>query len=39
MMGKLAMVTGAAGFIASSLIDSLLHKGYEVIGLDRAQGP
>lgn len=38
-MGKLALVTGAAGFIASNVVDSLLEKGYEVIGLDRARKP
>ena len=29
-----ALVTGASGFIGSHLVDTLLRRGYEVIGID-----
>jgi UDP-glucuronate 4-epimerase len=31
---KVVLVTGAAGFIGSHLVESLLHLGYPVVGLD-----
>ena len=31
---KRAIVTGAAGFIGSHLVDRLLEDGYKVIGID-----
>lgn len=34
MKKKIAIVTGAAGFIGSSFVDVLLRKNYKVIGLD-----
>lgn len=34
-MSKLVAVTGANGFVASSLIKSLLEKGYKVLGTVR----
>ncbi|KAF8996054.1 hypothetical protein BDQ17DRAFT_1365024 [Cyathus striatus] len=37
MSGKLALVTGASGFIAGHVIDQLLQKGYRVRGT--ARGP
>jgi UDPglucose 6-dehydrogenase len=32
--GKSALVAGAAGFVGSHLVDSLLEQGYSVIGVD-----
>lgn len=32
-----ALITGASGFVGSYLIDKLLQKGYEVVGLSRSQ--
>ena len=34
MAGKIALVTGAAGFIASHLVDRLVSNGYRVAGID-----
>lgn len=34
MSGR-ALVTGAAGFIGSHLVDALLQHGHSVVGLDR----
>ena len=31
---KRVVVTGAAGFIGSTLVDSLLQQGIEVLGID-----
>ena len=33
-MSKIALITGAAGFIGSHLCDKLLSEGFEVIGVD-----
>ena len=35
MQKERALVTGASGFIGSNLLDYLLEKDYEVIGLSR----
>ncbi len=32
--GKSALVAGAAGFVGSHLVDSLLEQGYSVVGID-----
>jgi nucleoside-diphosphate-sugar epimerase len=32
------LVTGAAGFIGSSLVDELLARGHEVVGVDSFLG-
>ena len=29
-----ALVTGAAGFIGSAIVDKLIDKGFDVIGID-----
>ena len=34
MPGKTVVITGAAGFLGSHLTDTLLAKGYRVIGID-----
>lgn len=34
-MSRRVLVTGAAGFIGSHLVDALLRHGYEVVGVDR----
>ena len=34
---KRVVVTGAAGFIGSTLVDSLLQQGIEVLGIDRVE--
>jgi len=34
MAGKTALVTGAAGFIGSHLVDRLISDGYMVVGID-----
>ena len=34
MKKKNALVTGCAGFIGSNLVDSLLKRNYNVIGID-----
>ena len=33
-MGKTALITGAAGFIGSHLVDRLVSDGYAVVGID-----
>ena len=33
-MGKVVVITGAAGFIGSQLADALLEAGHSVIGID-----
>src|SRR3954471_1039204 len=38
MAGEIAVVTGAAGFIGSHMVDLLLERGYRVRALDNLSG-
>ena len=38
-MSETLMVTGAAGFIGSSLIEKLVTMGYDIVGIDRVGDP
>ncbi|KAA8648831.1 uncharacterized protein ATNIH1004_004716 [Aspergillus tanneri] len=36
-LDKHVLVTGAAGFLGSNMVDVLLHQGHRIIGLDNYQ--